>query len=311
MSLTRAIWNSIRPGNLLIIVFTMVAIWFVLSQLLGVTLDPKYAAWGMVSLILIAASGNMINDVVDQPCDEQSGKQRNPVGNTISKKNAIWIAITLGLFGLAITLIGILFLQSNVLILLLLAVTLALLWFYSYTLQKIHFLGNFTVAVLCTVPILICSLSYGINPLTFDSSPLIPEKLQLIDDILIFYMSFAFLLTLIREFVKDIEDLEGDASCGLRTLPVAIGLERSRMVLIIGILIAIAIETAALVLIRGSSQLISSSWPLILSNMILPLTIILVQSVHMKTSEQAGRISSLLKITMLFGLSTCLFFAFL
>ncbi len=311
MNMAKAIWRSIRPWNLLIIVLTMLAIWFTLSRLLGSFLDPSYLFLSMVSLTLIAASGNMINDVVDHSCDRSSGKERNPIGQTISVATGRGIAIALGLVGLAIAALDILLLQSNILIFLILALTFALLWLYSFVFQKFYFLGNLTVALLCTVPILICSLSYGINPMIHSSSALLPPQLNLIDDILIFYMSFAFLLTLIREFVKDIEDLKGDASCGYRTLPVAIGIDRSRVILISALLFTILIEIGVLFWIKSSSLFIASSWPLILSHMILPLTLILMLSTRMHASNQAGRISSLLKITMLFGLSTCLFFAFL
>jgi 4-hydroxybenzoate polyprenyltransferase len=61
---------------------------------------------------------------------------------------------------------------------------------------------------------------------------MVVQKLTAVTRIFLAYAMFAFLVSLLREIIKDMEDWEGDQKYGCRTLPLVIGLKRSKYVVI-------------------------------------------------------------------------------
>ena len=89
-----------------------------------------------------------------------------------------------------------------------------LLWWYSHQLKRTLLAGNITIALLTTISILVVGFHFRtLTPLLFG------------------YALFAFLLSLIREIIKDMEDMKGDASFDCYTLPIAFGIAGSKWVL--------------------------------------------------------------------------------
>jgi 4-hydroxybenzoate polyprenyltransferase len=107
-----------------------------------------------------------------------------------------------------------------------------LLWFYSSTYKKMFLIGNLVVSLLVALTVLL--------PVLFELPVLIkteyggvlsPVQLQAARIILytVFgYFIFAFLTTLIREIVKDMEDIKGDMSDGANTIPVILGFTNTK-----------------------------------------------------------------------------------
>lgn len=89
-----------------------------------------------------------------------------------------------------------------------------LLWWYSNNLKRQPFIGNFTVAVLTGLSIVVVDLLYHAN-----------------DPMIFVYALFAFSITLIREIIKDIEDLKGDNTFGCETLPIIWGIRRTKVLI--------------------------------------------------------------------------------
>ena len=98
----------------------------------------------------------------------------------------------------------------------------SLLYFYSTTLKQIMVLGNFVVALLLALSVIIIGV-FDIFPATNVDNQ---AQMASLFSILIDYALFAFMINFIREIVKDIEDVNGDYNQGMNTLPIAIGISR-------------------------------------------------------------------------------------
>ncbi|MBK5279725.1 MAG: geranylgeranylglycerol-phosphate geranylgeranyltransferase [Bacteroidia bacterium] len=158
------------------------------------------------STVLIAAAGYIINDYYDVKIDLINKPDRVVIGKNITRRYAILFHSFLSTSG-----VGIGFLLDwkigaiNFL-------SVFFLWLYSNNLKRQPFIGNFVVALLTAISILIINLLYETN------NPLIS-----------IYALFAFFMTLMREMIKDMEDLRGDNTFGCRTLPVICGLRKSKI----------------------------------------------------------------------------------
>lgn len=201
-----------RFGNLIIIAFAQ---YFTAGFLIGNhTINDLNLFLLSCATVLIAAAGYIINDYYDVKIDYINKPDRVIIGKSITRRYAILFHVGLSLTGL---LIGA-YLSWQIAVLNL--VTIFLLWLYSNNLKRLPFIGNFTVAALT-----------GLSILAVDFLYLTDKALILI------YALFAFFVTLIREIVKDMEDLKGDNSFGCRTLPIIWGLRKTKLAIYVILLI--------------------------------------------------------------------------
>ena len=157
------------------------------------------------STVLIAAAGYAINDYYDVKIDLINKPERVVIGKEITRRYALLFHTLLSVTGVAIGLmldwrIGMVnFLCAF------------LLWLYSNALKRLPFIGNFTVALLTGLSIFIINVLYlPVGVLT------------------VIYALFAFFITLVREIIKDLEDLKGDDTFGCRTLPIVWGMRKTK-----------------------------------------------------------------------------------
>ena len=197
--------------------------------------DFNYALL-IISTICIAAGGYVINNIMDQDTDEIAKPQNRVVGVSISETVAYnWY------IGLTIIGVGIGFYLSNVIYkptfasLFILVAT--LLYVYATNLKQIPVLGNIIVAFLLSVSIVIIAL-FDVFPATDSENKI---RMGEVFGILIDYAIFAFIINLIREIIKDLEDLDGDYQTGINTLPIAIGINKTKIIVSILTVIAVVI----------------------------------------------------------------------
>jgi 4-hydroxybenzoate polyprenyltransferase len=160
------------------------------------------------STVLIAAAGYIINDYYDIKIDYINKPERVVIGKGIPRRFAIlfhtlfsFAGIALGYYlGWQIALIN--FLSAF------------LLWWYSNNLKRLPFVGNFSIALLTGTSIYMVALLFGGD-----------------DTLIIIYSSFAFFMTLVREIIKDMEDLKGDSTFGCKTLPIVWGFRKTKQFL--------------------------------------------------------------------------------
>jgi len=203
----------VRFPNLLILAFTQYVIrWSLLAPYLAkkrYELDYSVIGFQMtefdffllvLSTVMIAAAGYIINDYFDIRIDEVNRPASNLVGKTIKRRVAMALHMTLNILGV---LIG--------------------LW-----------IGNVVIALLSSlIPLL--GVIYELTAISRAFPTLVQQQILQLDLPLTFalgYTLFAFLVSLIREIVKDIEDYEGDMEYGCKTLPIVLGINRAKWVVI-------------------------------------------------------------------------------
>jgi 4-hydroxybenzoate polyprenyltransferase len=162
-----------------------------------------------LSTIMIAAAGYIINDYFDVKIDYINKPTRVIVGKEIKRRHAMAAHTVLNVMAVFIGLI------VHPAIALINAASATILWWYPNTLKTKPLLGNLTVALLTALVLLLLAIYYRTN-----------------EWLVGMYALFAFGLTLIREIVKDVEDLSGDADFGRRTIPVVWGVKKSKSLLI-------------------------------------------------------------------------------
>jgi 4-hydroxybenzoate polyprenyltransferase len=182
-----------------------------------------------VGLILIAAGGYVINDYFDTQIDAINRPDRVIVGTVVSKKGAMRLYQILSLAGLGACIAVAVFARSATLGFLYVAFV-GLLWFYSASYKRQFVVGNVIVA-LCAAfgpfivgyqEIAFLHLQYG-ELLAFTPVP------KILMSWIGGFAAFAFLLTWIREIIKDMEDIQGDRELECHTMPVKWGLRRTRV----------------------------------------------------------------------------------
>jgi len=244
-------WLSLfRIPNLLIIIITQYLLAFgVIRPLLS--LNQVEAPLGHLNFsilvlitVLIAAAGYIINDHFDVNTDRKNRPGKNMLEGKISVRKALnlyyiinalavaggfYLAYTAGSFQL-----GLIF-----------PAIIGLLWFYSSRYQRMPFWGNLIVAVLSAMVLLIVWLFEFVMLLQNEGDFVnVINMLGTINKFVWAYALFALLVSLIREILKDIQDIDGDRVTGYRTLPVIWGMKISRM--IVAALIVLTIVLLAL-----------------------------------------------------------------
>lgn len=184
------------------------------------------ADWQYVLLVLasvfIASGGYIINNIFDVETDAVNKPENLIVGKFISETRAYNLYIGFTVIGVVIG-----FYLSNVIgkpsfasIFIVIAAT---LYFYATSLKQSLLIGNITVALLLSFSVIIIGV--------FDLFPITNEEnkpfMGLLFGILLDYAIFAFIINFIREIVKDLQDVNGDSSQGMNTLPIAFGVKRT------------------------------------------------------------------------------------
>jgi geranylgeranylglycerol-phosphate geranylgeranyltransferase len=176
-----------------------------------------------VSAFLVCAGGNVFNDLKDIGLDRIAHSKRALASGELTGS----YAFRFGLFVNLVTII--LSLLVNLLVATVVATTIVLLAVYNYWLKRLPLLGNLVVAVCAGTTFMVGGLASSTHEALALPGPLIPAI-------------FAVLLHLMRELVKDVQDLEGDKSVGIRTLPMVIGV-RATFALVFVLALSLAVAT--------------------------------------------------------------------
>lgn len=248
-----------------------------------------------LSTVLIAAAGYVINDYFDVKIDEINKPQRITIDRGINRRWAMALHIFLNFAGIFIG--GFLAWKVNYIPLVGFHVFSAiLLFFYSTTFKKKFLIGNIIVSILTGIVILIVP-AYDLMV----EKPIRGTGIILI--VLTFatmYAAFAFIISMIREIIKDMEDVKGDADHDCKTMPVVIGVKYSKIIVAIIILTLIA-----LIGILELKKLQHGDWILVLYAVFfiqLPLILCLAKLKNADTPKDFAQLSLLIKLIMLTGI---------
>jgi 4-hydroxybenzoate polyprenyltransferase len=309
------IFKLIRWSNLLIIALLMFIIRHFIFQaglpgLFSLQLDVFNFALLVLSVILIAAGGNIINDIYDQETDEINKPHKKIIGTHISETMGWVLYLLCTVLGIGIGYyLAHYFLQDNSFLLFHL-ISPALLWVYASNLKKTALIGNIVVSLLAAfVPLTLLTFEYGAMLLTYwdiIQMNVLGNPFQYMFDWSFYLALFAFITTLIRELIKDIEDIEGDEQTQMKTLAVQIGIEKTKNAAVI-----LSALTAILLLVSALKfSLFEHNRMAILVYQIVVLIGLIVFSItklrKAQNKEEFHSVSSLWKIIMLLGFVTCI-----
>lgn len=218
----------IRFKNLLIIALTQLLIKY---SLINIYLeyyalnDLEFLVY-LTSLILIVASGYIINDIYDLETDKINKKDKIIIGDKISVNSAFRIYYILNLLGILSGFIIAYFIEKLAFgfIFVFFAIS---FWRYSKQNKTKLLVGNLQIAFLTALSI--------INLILFDLLPVSTankDNSLMIIKIILFYAFFAFIITLIREIIKDTEDVEGDKKINANTIAIKFGTQKAKKITI-------------------------------------------------------------------------------
>jgi len=250
--------------------------------------------------VLLTAAGYVINDYFDTKTDTINRPKKVVVGRKIGRRTAMAIHVVFNIVGIiagfyisykiGLYQLGFIFFLIT-----------GILWYYSTTYKRQFLIGNLIVAILTgLVPLMV--ILFEMPVLNKEYSEILIENNTNFNSIFFWiagFSFFAFITTLIREIVKDMQDFEGDSAFGRNTLPIILGVFYTKVV--VALLIAITIAALIIVYIKFLIGSDLSLWYLIIGE-IIPLVFIFVKLILSKTKKDYGLISNILKIIMLIGI---------
>ena len=267
-----------------------------------ITLDSFGIALLIIATICIAAAGNIINDIYDVDTDLINKPNKVIIGKKISEKTAYNLFIILNLIG-----VGVGFYLSHLVgrapffsIFVLVSV---LLYVYASYLKRTFLVGNIVISMLVGLSLIVV----GIFELIPVMTPTNQQTQVTFFKVILDYALFAFILNLLREIAKDIEDIDGDYKVGMNTLPIAIGRERAKNILTILNFIP---------LLGIISYVVSDLYkqPIVVGYFLLfiigPLIYVSIKTYSTKTKNEIRHISNMYKLIMLFGMLSLLLYKY-
>ncbi|MFD1293995.1 geranylgeranylglycerol-phosphate geranylgeranyltransferase [Lutibacter holmesii] len=292
--------KCIRWKNLLLIGYVFILIKFVLfpSYQIHTILSNFQFFVLLASVVFITAAGYIINDIFDITTDFINKPKKVIIPNLVSVEKAkTWykvtnaLGVTLGVF-LCLKIekpnYSFIFLGSSL-----------LLYFYSKKLKGLPFIGNVVVAFL------VCSSIFII--VIFELNYPVENPAQFIVLQFIVLLSFvAFLINLIRELTKDLIDVNGDYKMKMNTLPILIGISRTKKIALFICLIIILF--LLYFVINYSSEYKYLNLYLVVF-ILLPLLYTSIKLNKSTTKKQFQKISIWLKIIMFLGVNSILIFS--
>jgi 4-hydroxybenzoate polyprenyltransferase len=241
-----------------------------------------------VSLVitLIAAGGYWVNDVYDFRIDRINKPERTVVNAFLSVKKVLTAYFVLHFLLFAFCFIW--FPPIHILFVFTLAIF--LLFIYAAWLKRVSVVGNLVVSFLTALVIITAGYLYGVNtPLTW-------------------MIIFAFQINLIREIIKDIEDVKGDFEYKLQTLPIQLGIDKTKWLLYL--LFIIFIVTCNLPFMFQLSRNGDFLWNYLVFSVVfvqLPSVYLLIKLIYLKNYIELAFHSKVIKWIMLSGILTILF----
>ena len=219
----------VRWSNVL---FLIVLVWvmekWVATPILNQALFGEQLPWFILALIiaataLIAAGGYVVNDYFDVKIDRINRPDQLIVTRTVSRESAVRLSMWLSGTGVVCGLASAALLKSTTIAILFVFVP-GLLWFYSSSYKRLFMIGNLTIALLAGLTPMIVAFA-NIAQLRLRYELILPYT-TLEHDLYAWlggFALFAFLLTWIREIIKDMQDQQGDRELECHSMPVVWG----------------------------------------------------------------------------------------
>lgn len=251
------------------------------------------------STVLITAAGYVINDYFDTKTDLLNRPEKVLIDKSIHRRTAILIHVVLNTLGIGLGAYISFYIGIPILSLVFVFIT-GILWFYSTTYKRQFLIGNIIVAILTAlVPLMVILFEI---PLLNKTYGLLMIEMRLDFNLIVIWVSafafYAFLLTLIREIIKDVEDFEGDNAYGRQTLPIVLGVLNTKIILVS--LILLVLFSLVFAYIRFLTDNITLIYFVVF--LLFPLLVLFYKIIIADNKKDYHFASSLSKIIMLAGI---------
>ena len=309
MKVIVAFFRLIRWPNLVFIVLTQALFRYFILPFVYIESHPGYdhiklstPLFFLLSFasVCIAGAGYIINDYFDINIDLVNKSSKVIVGKFIKRRSAILFHAILSFTGLALSMyIG--YKIGNALIPFFNLLAILILWFYSSTFKKKLLIGNVLISLLTAWVILVLTVAeyrFRISP-----HDIVWQRLLKVSFI---YAGFAFIISLIREVIKDMEDLDGDMRYGCSTMPVVWGLPVSKVFTGVWIVVLTGLVIAIQIYVLQLGWWYSALYSIIA--IIIPLLWVLKKLYTAGTPREFHQLSSAVKLIMLAGIISMIFF---
>ena len=232
-----------------------------------------------LSTVMIAAAGYIINDYYDIKIDYVNKPDKVVVGRLVRRRIVLASHFMLNLMGIALGL------YLGIVIGLINFIASFLLWFYSNRLKRMPLIGNVTIAFLTSLSIMIIGIYYRTNV-----------------NLIMIYSIFAFSINLVREIIKDMEDIRGDLRFGSKTLPIVWGFRKTKYFLF-------ALVTIFVVLLFYLSHSLNNhTLNVFFMVLVVPILYLIYLLYKADSQRRFHRLSSYCKWLMLAGIFSMTFF---
>ncbi len=301
MKLITSFFRLIRWQNLVFIVLTQLLFYFcVYKSIYPDNESLRQLIWLMIASVLIAAGGYIINDYFDLNIDQVNKPNKNVINSVINRRWAILWHLVFSLLGIFATAVAVSFQKWYLIIANIICVL--LLWLYSTSFKRQVLIGNIVIALLTAWTVLILFFAKVPFIAAFGASDELTVKFF---RIAFLYAGFAFILSIIREAIKDVEDMEGDRKYGCKTLPIVAGLTATKIYTTVWIVVLIA----ALIILQLYVLQFGWWWAIIYNIVfvIFPLIYLFLKNYKAVSTKNFSYLSSLAKWIMLGGILSMIF----
>ena len=314
MKLIIAFLKLIRWPNLFFIALTQYLFYFCIVGSIFISnrdfpVDPNWNCFFILILasVFIAAAGYIINDYFDMQIDGLNKPDKVVVDRIIKRRWAImwnWIFSAVGLLlsfyvSWKTKIFSILIFNSF---------SVVLLWFYSTTFKKKLLVGNILISLLTSWTIIVIYIFAGASLINYSGWDVVhfPFNIKRLYKLTIIYSGFAFIVSLIREVIKDLEDMQGDAQFNCKTMPIIWGVPASKV--FIAVWIVVCVCSLAIIQLYAWQTGFWISAIYVIVAIIIPLLLVLKKLRLAEIPSDYHKISIFLKIIMLAGILSMLFF---
>ncbi len=295
------ILKLIRYKNLFMIALIQCIIKYVFFNLpqfknanLTTALDTMSFTFLVLATLCLAAAGYIINDMYDITADNVNKPNKVIIRKHISENKANNLFMFFTVIGILLGTYVTWQIDKNSFATFFLLIS-ALLYTYATTLKKTILIGNLIISLLVSFSILIVGIFEIAPMITIENREAYLFMFKFIFD----YAIFAFLINLVREIIKDLEDIDGDHKAGYKTLPIAIGRERASKVAFVFCTITVFTITYYVMSYLYENQILLIYFIFLIIG---PLSYCAIKLLSAKTKADFKILSNILKITMLIGM---------
>lgn len=297
-----AFLQLVRWPNLLFIIGTQLLFYYCVDvSLYGSSFASSKMWWLIIASVCIAAAGYIINDYFDRNIDLINKPDKIIIDRIISRRWAIIWHLSLSFFGILATILAVslhkwyLIIANSICVL--------LLWLYSTSFKRQYLIGNVVISLLTAWTVLVIFFAEVPFRAAFGATEISVTRFF---KLAFLYGGFAFIISLIREAVKDVQDMKGDKKYDCHTLPIVSGVHATKIY--VGVWLAVLV--ASLIILQ--LYILQYKWWLAVAYnivfVLLPLLYLFYKLWKARTTKDFAYLSSLSKLIMLTGIITMFFF---